>query len=370
MSPKERYIPFGYLPGKPVKAADIHPAVVQVSIRLALMLNRQVSQIKIPEYPNLKKTNMIIKHLEGLIAAPFTPMHEDGSLNLSIIPGYYEMLKANNISGAFICGSTGEGVSMTTKEKMAVAGAWAACTANDTTFKVMTLLGGTSLADCKELAVHAKSIGLYGISFTAPFYFKPANVEMLGEACVEVASAVPDMPFYYYHIPVLTGVSFPMHDLLQVIDGGIPNFAGIKYTHEDFMDFLSCIHFQNGKYDMLWGRDENMLPALSLGTKAAVGSTFNYAAPLYYKLIDAFNTGDFATAQALQQQSIDMIRLLGKYGGIATGKAFMKIVGMDCGEFRLPVKNMTTDQFELFRQDVQKLGFEKYCSRPAEAINI
>jgi hypothetical protein len=33
----------------------------------------------------------------------------------------------------------------------------------------------------------------------------------------------------------------------------IPNLAGIKYTHEDFMDFLSCLHFNNGKYDMLWG---------------------------------------------------------------------------------------------------------------------
>ena len=55
---------------------------------------------------------MATQHLKGLIAAPFTPMHKDGSLNLSVIPAYYEMLKANGVSGAFICGSTGEGVSM------------------------------------------------------------------------------------------------------------------------------------------------------------------------------------------------------------------------------------------------------------------
>jgi N-acetylneuraminate lyase len=313
---------------------------------------------------------MKIKHLEGLIAAPFTPMHKDGSLNMSIIPGYYEMLKENKVTGAFICGSTGEGVSMTTKEKMIVAEAWAACTANDSDFKVMTLLGGTSIADCKELAKHAQGIGLYGISFTAPFYFEPVNVEMLAKACIEVASTVPDMPFYYYHIPVLTGVGFAMFDLLKAIDGKIPNFAGIKYTHEDFMDFLSCRHFQGGKYDMLWGRDENMLPALSLGTKGSVGSTFNYAAPLYYRLIEAFNKGDLSTAQALQQQSIDMIRLLGKYGGIATGKAFMKVIGIDCGEFRLPVKNMTAEQFELFKTDVEQLEFSTFSSRVPVPINV
>jgi N-acetylneuraminate lyase len=312
---------------------------------------------------------MKIQHLQGLIAAPFTPMHSNGSINTAIIPAYYEMLKANGVTGAFICGSTGEGVSMTTKEKMQVAEAWAACTNQDEAFKVMLFLGGTSIADCKELALHAQQIGLYAISFTAPFYFKPANVEMLAKACMEVASATPGMPFYYYHIPVLTGVDFAMYDLLKAIDGRIPNFAGVKYTHEDFMDFLSCMHYQDGKYDMLWGRDENMLSALPLGTKGAVGSTFNYAPSLYYEMIDAFNNNDLKKAQALQQQSIDMIRLLGKYGGIATGKAYMKLIGLDCGEFRLPVKNMTADQFELFKKDVDQLNFNSFCSGIPAAIN-
>ena len=301
-------------------------------------------------------------HLQGLIAAPFTPMHADGSLNLDIIPAYYQMLIDNGVKGAFICGSTGEGVSLTTTEKKLVAEAWASCTKQDKEFKVMTLLGGTSISDCKDLARHARKIGLYAVSFTAPFYFKPADVDVLAKICEEIAAEVPDMPFYYYHIPVLTGVGFAMFDLLRAVDGKISNFAGVKYTHEDFMDFLSCLHFQNGKYDMLWGRDENMLPALSLGAKGAVGSTFNYAAPLYYNLIDAFNKNDLKKAQQLQQQSIDIIRLLGKYGGIATGKAYMKIIGVDCGEFRLPVRNMTTEKFNSFKEDVEQVNFNSFCS--------
>lgn len=308
-------------------------------------------------------------HLQGLIAAPFTPMNDDGSINLTVIPFYYEMLKANGITGAFICGSTGEGVSLTKDEKMAVAEAWAACAKNDASFSVMPLLGGTCIADAKELALHAQSIGLDAVSFTAPSYFKPSSVEVLAACCKEIAGVVPNMPFYYYHIPVLTGVGFPMYDLLKAVDGVIPNFVGVKYTHEDFMDFLSCLQFKNAKYDMVWGRDENMLPALSIGTKASIGSTYNYAAPLYHALIDAFNNGDLKTAQILQQQSIDMIRLLGKYGGIATGKAYMKLVGLDCGSFRLPVKNMDTIQFEQFKNDVAMLGFEQYCAKKPVASN-
>lgn len=305
---------------------------------------------------------MPIEHLQGLIAAPFTPMHEDGTLNLPLIPDYYKFLKHNGCTGAFICGSTGEGVSLTMEEKKAVAQAWADAARDAEDFKVMLLVGGTCLTDCKELAAYAQQIGLYAVSFTAPFYFKPADVKTLAACCAEVAAAAPELPFYYYHIPVLNGVSFLMIELLQQVHETIPNFAGIKYTHEDFMDFLSCLHFAGGKYDMLWGRDENMLAALAVGAKGAVGSTFNYAAPLYYQLIEAFHYGDLKKARQVQQQSIDMIRLLGKYGGIATGKAYMKVAGLDCGSFRLPVKNMSAAQFEAFQQEVKALSFDEYKS--------
>jgi len=313
---------------------------------------------------------MKMSHLEGLIAAPFTPMDEQGAINPALVPAYYAFLKQNGVKGAFICGSTGEGVSMTLEEKKLIAEAWALCTKGDTDFKVMLLLGGTCIADCITLAEYAREIGLYAVSFTAPSYFKPANVEMLAACCKIIADAIPDMPFYYYHIPVLTGGDYPMIDLLKAVDGQIPNFAGIKYTHEDFMDFLSCLHFQNGRYDMLWGRDENMLSALAIGAKGAVGSTFNYAAPLYHQLIAAFGRNDLTTARQLQQQAIDMIMLLGKYGGIATGKAYMKLVGMDCGEFRLPVRNMTPSNFELFKKDVAGLPFHQFKSVTSPSVKI
>ena len=99
-----------------------------------------------------------------------------------------------------------------------------------------------------------------------------------------------------------------------------------------------------------------------------VGSTFNYAAPLYHDLIDAFNQSDFKSAADFQQQANDMIALLGKYGGIATGKAYMKIVGFDCGGFRLPVRNMSIGSFELFKKEVEQLNFKSYCSTPPSKV--
>lgn len=305
---------------------------------------------------------MLNEKIEGLIAAPFTPFDSKGELNLDMIPSYYSFLKNNGVVGAFICGSTGEGVSLTFEEKVKVMTAWTNLTKHDKDFALIMFLGGTNIKECQELARLSEDSGVDAISFTSPFYFKPANAKQLALCCAEVAAAAPNTAFYYYHIPVLTGGNYPMIDLLREVDGLIPTFKGIKYTHEDFMDFLSCLNFNNRKYDMLWGRDENMLSSLAVGSKGAVGSTYNYAAPLYHDLIAAFEKGDLDKANALQQKSIDMITLLGKYGGIATGKAYMKLVDMDCGEFRLPVSNMSEVRFSEFKKDVEKLNFASFKS--------
>lgn len=303
------------------------------------------------------------------IAAPFTPMLPNGSIHPEKISEYYTSLVQNNISGAFINGSTGEGVSQSVTEKKKVAEAWAQVSEDNKGFKIINLVGGNNLPDCIELAKYSRDVGVDYISIIPPFYFKPANVEQLAKFIAEIGQAVPEIPVYYYHIPVLTGVGFNMIDLLPEMEKRLPNFAGIKYTHEDFMDYLSCMNYGGGKYDMLWGRDENLLAALSLGAPGTVGSTYNYAAPLYHRLYEAFTKNDLSEAQKLQQQSINMIRLLGKYGGIGTGKAFMKLINLDCGEFRLPVKNMDASTFAQFKKETEQIDFNSFCSTPSSKIS-
>lgn len=309
-------------------------------------------------------------HLEGLIAAPFSPMHADGSLNLSVIKEYYRLLKDNGVNGAFICGSTGEGVSLTMEEKKLVAEAWASAAKDDPSFHIIQLVGGTCVADCKVLARHAHETELYAVAYMAPFYFKPTEAQTLADIGAEIAAVVPDMPVYYYHIPVLTGVHINMIDLLKKVDGRIPNFAGIKFTHEDFDDFEACMNYADGKFDMLWGRDETWLSALQKGAIGAVGSTFNYAAPIYYQITDAYKEGNLKAAEKLQAKAVDMIDLLGKYGGIATGKAYMKYLGLDCGTFRLPIVNMHPTVYSEFVRDVGAIDFDQFCSKLPQAIKI
>jgi N-acetylneuraminate lyase len=305
---------------------------------------------------------MKIKKFEGLVAAPFTPFDKKGNLNTGIIPEYYRLLEKNGVIGAFINGTTGEGVSLTQKEKSLNTSAWGACMKAGGKVRVIALVGGTCYSECKENAIIAHENGLSAIALLAPYFFKPADADQLAEFVAKVGEAVPGIPVYFYHIPIFTGVNIPMAGFLKKISSILPNFAGIKFTQEDLMDFFTCLSFENGKYELLWGRDECMLSALAVGCRGFVGSTYNYAAPLYNALIKAFDKGNMLQARKLQLKSIEMISLLGKYGGIATGKAYMKYIGLDCGSFRSPVKNMNADDYRKFVKDADNLGIDKYFS--------
>jgi len=252
---------------------------------------------------------------------------------------------------------------LTQKEKQLQVVKWSECYKSGGKVRIINLVGGTSYGECIENAIFSFEAGLSAIAIVAPYYFKPVDNYQLSEFVAKVGESVPEMPVYFYHIPVLTGTSLPMKGFLEKISGMLPNFVGIKYTHDDFMDFQSCLKFDGGRYNMLWGTDQCLLSALVLGCRGAIGSTYNYASRLYLALIEAFDKGNIAEARNLQQLSVEIVSLLVKYGGIATGKAFMRYVGLDCGKYRSPVKNMTDKMFENFVKDVKDLGIDNLFSK-------
>ena len=172
---------------------------------------------------------MEFEKITGLIDAPFTPFTPEGDLNLEPIPAYANMLRANGMKGVFINGSSGEGYMLTDDERKRLAEAWiAAVGKNDPDFKVIVHVGSCCLRSSRELARHAAEIGAWGIGAMAPPFPKIGRVEELVKYIEEIASAAPELPFYYYHIPAFNGAFLPMLDLLKAVDGRVPNFAGIK----------------------------------------------------------------------------------------------------------------------------------------------
>ena len=144
--------------------------------------------------------------------------------------------------------------------------------------KVVVHVGSNCLADARALAAQGNELGVAAVAMLAPSYFKPKTVESLVECCAHVAAAAPGTPFYFYDIPSMTGVSFPMVDFLELAADRIPTLAGLKFTNPDLTTFQRILRVRGGRFDVLWGTDEYLLAALTLGGRGAVGSTYNLAA--------------------------------------------------------------------------------------------
>jgi len=300
--------------------------------------------------------------IEGLVAAPFTPMDADGRVHPDAVEGYAALVARSGVAGAFVCGTTGESLLLTAEERMLLAEAW--IDAAPEGLRVIVHTGAESLDDAERLAGHAAASGAWGIGAMPPTFFRPGGVDLVAW-CAAVAAAAPDLPFYYYHIPGMTGVHVPMADFLPAAAERIPNLAGVKFTHEDLCDFGLAMDACGDRLDLLYGRDESLLAGLALGARGAVGSTYNFAAPLYVRLMEAFDAGDLDRARDLQRTARQMIRTLRGVTGdfLPAAKAVMAMVGVDCGTVRPPLASLTPNEVDAVREGLERLGFDDFRNR-------
>lgn len=301
------------------------------------------------------------EHINGLVAAVFTPMTPSGDIDPEKIDPLADALSANGVTGVLLGGTTGECLSLSPEERMEIAERW--CAAAGSRLKVLVHVGHNCVRTARALSAHARKIGAYGVATFAPSYFRPKSLEDLIAFCSEIASAAADLPFYYYHIPSMTGVCFAMYEFFQAAAERIPNLVGVKFTHEDLMDFGRCLHLEGGRFDMLFGRDEFLLAGLSLGAKGAVGTTYNFAAPLYVRILSAFAAGDMDTAGRLQSQSAELVSVFRQFGELPAAKAIMGMIGLDCGPVRSPLRNLSERSVSELRKRLEGIGFFEYCLR-------
>lgn len=299
----------------------------------------------------------------GLIDAPFTPFHENGDINLEPIAAYGAMLKKNGLKGVFINGSSGEGYMLTTDERKALVTEWVKQAPAD--FKVIVHVGSCCLRESVELAHHAAEIGAWGIGAMAPPFPRINRIEELVKYCEQIAQAAPNLPFYYYHIPAFNGAFLPMVDLLKAVDGRIPNFAGIKYTYESLYEYNQCRLYANGKYDMLHGQDETILPSLAQGgAQGGIGGTTNYNGRELVAIIEDWKKGDIESARKHQNFAQEVINVICHYrGNIVGGKRIMKLMGFDLGPNRVPFQNMTTEEEMRMKAELDAIDFFSKCNQ-------
>ena len=292
--------------------------------------------------------------LKGLTPATHTPFSNDGEVDLSVIEKQAEFLAGQGIQSVFVVGSTGESHSLTTDERVSIAEQWLKVTTN-TPMKVVVHVGSNCLKEAQQLAKHASDQGAEAVAALAPSHFKSASIDELISWTRSIAGACPETPFYFYDIPSLTGSSFSMCTYMERAIAEIPNLVGLKFTNADLISYQRVIQ-RYPEHDFLFGIDECLLPAMSLGCQGAVGSTYNFAAPLYHRLIAAFRHGDMETARKQQYKSVQLVDLLCSCGGyMPAAKAVMEYLGVPVGAPRQPFPQISSQAKQRLYEQVAGL---------------
>lgn len=292
----------------------------------------------------------------GLCPATHTPLGDDGALRLEVVERQASYLLERKIDRVFIGGTTGESVSLSLAERLALGDRWAAVS-RSCGIKVVVHAGAQSLADAAALAAQAQRNEASAVSMIAPSYFKPRTLEDLVACCAQVAAAAPGLPFYYYDIPALTGISFPADDFLRSAAARIPNLAGIKYSNPDLGTYLLARRVEAGKYDLPWGIDEYFLSALAMGAQGGVGSTYNFVPGPLQRMMAAFPRGDLATCQLEQDRLMRVIRIVARRGYMGCAKALMGHLGVPVGPARLPNGNPDAAGVKAMLGELEEIGF-------------
>ncbi len=291
--------------------------------------------------------------LRGLVAATHTPFRADGALATEVVPLQAQHLARQGVRTVFISGSTGESASLSREERERLFRAWSE-TAPKLDLTVIAHVGGSCLTDSRRLAEVAADLGLAGISALAPSYYRPADIETLAACCAEIAQGAPSLPFYYYDIPTMTGVRFPMDTFVGLARERIANFAGVKFTNEDLPAFRATLAAA-ASFDgeVAWGVDERLYDALGEGALGAVGSTYNFMPRLYLELQEARRAGDHPRAKELQADAVACIEALARLGYLGACKALMGALGVPVGPARLPLRSPAPSAVDAALADVR-----------------
>jgi len=236
--------------------------------------------------------------IRGAITPLITPFSPDGELELETVARLVDWQLENGSHGISVGGSTGEPISQTVEERIAVMRAAAGAIDGRVPF-----LPGTGTARLDEtfvLTAEAQSLGASGALVVSPYYARPQQ-EGVFNWYASVAREFPDFPIIVYNVPIRTGV-----DIAPETVGRLrrehPNIVGIKETTRDF-EHVSHVFSQCGTdFIALSGIELLCYPMLVLGGAGHLSCVANFAPRPVAELYDAFVAGDHERARSLHYE--------------------------------------------------------------------
>jgi 4-hydroxy-tetrahydrodipicolinate synthase len=292
------------------------------------------------------------KRFCGAITALITPFTSDGIDEKS----YRKLIDwqiAQGIHGLVPCGTTGESPTLTEKEHARVIEL--CVSAVDKRVPVIAGAGSNSTAEGVHMTRHAAKVGADAVLVVTPYYNKPTNkgIYLHYKAISESA----DIPIILYNIAGRTGRNIEP-DLMAKL-AGIKNIIGVKEASGNLEQMKKIREFCPKDFLLISGDDALTLPILDMGGVGIISVASNIIPKDVSELVNVFNNGDRAKAQALNAKVLKLVEALFLETNPIPVKTAASLMGLCSGSMRLPMCEMEDANLAKLKQALKAYGLIK-----------
>lgn len=271
---------------------------------------------------------------KGSIVAIVTPFKGD-AVDEAKLKDLIEWQIKNGIHGIVPCGTTGESPTLSQAEHEQVIKFTV-----DTVAKRVPVIAGTgsnSTAEAVHMTKHAAKVGADGCLVVTPYYNKPTN-RGLYLHFKAVADSVK-IPIILYNIAGRTGKNIEP-ELMAKLAQDCKNIVGVKEASGSLEQMQRIREVCPKDFALLSGDDALTLPLLSIGGVGVISVAANIVPKDVAGVINAFNKGDFKTAQELHAKLQPLIRALFIETNPIPVKTACELMGLCSSSMRLPMCDM------------------------------
>ena len=288
---------------------------------------------------------------KGTGVAVVTPFHKDGSIDFNSLGKLLEYLIGNGVNYIVALGTTGESVTLTKDEKVAILNYVV-----DTVEKrvpVVLGLGGNNTQDIIYCLKHYDLDGVDAILSVSPYYNKPTQ-EGIYQHYKMIGNSSP-LPIILYNVPGRTASNISAETTLRLAND-IKNIIGIKEASGNIEQCMKIIKNKPRDFLVISGDDALTLPIIACGADGVISVVANAFPKLFSQMVNFALEGNVKAAQKNHYKLLEFIENLfveGNPGGI---KAALKILKITQDTMRLPLVNVGEITFNKLKKNIESLN--------------
>jgi 4-hydroxy-tetrahydrodipicolinate synthase len=286
--------------------------------------------------------------IEGIFPAFPTPFSKDGlTIQYELTAPLVDRMLDEGASGFFICGTTGEGPSLSADEKIQFTEHMVSTVSKRA--QILLQISCGDLTSTLKVAKKAKELGVDAVSVLQPWFYHCDSDAQVRYIEI-IAESVGDFPLYLYNLPCFAGNDLQPKTLEAILDR-CPTVRGMKESGEP-QSLLHWFQYQSDRFQVICGNDNAVRKSFENGGKAAVASTANVLTKWFRNLYDSVQLNENDTAELCQGIISEYTNLMNSSNTIAMIKASLRLRGTEAGYVRAPNRDLTEEEFQAFKENL------------------